>query len=666
MFGSLHTRSHFSFLDGGSSVETLADAAHELGHDALAITDVHGVYAAVRHHRACRRLGIRPLIGIDVPVILQESTCVDLSLLARNAEGYRAICRLSTRLHESKGLTMQELRQHEALGRTELQSCFVILHMLSGPSQHVVAVLDVLQQRGIDELHAGLAHDGRPWAMRRIRAMAELAAERSVPLVAAQDVRYARRDEYAVHDLMVCIREGITIHDPHPLRPVHDRQCLRTEADLQKLIPYPEAFTNVDRIIDECRFDLLPEHITPPAARIPDGRTSGEVLRQMCQDMFDDRYGRVSADVRQRASELLEHELRVIADLELSDFFLVVHEVVQHARMRGIRSSGRGSAANSVVAYVLGITGVCPVEHHLLFERFLHRGRKGTPDIDVDFDSERRGEVLAWMEERFGLEQTAMTATIITYRIRMAIRDAAKALGWPEDTVRALSKSVPGYTNNSVETYRNELAGVIGQIPMLDILIRAASLLLDHPRHLGQHSGGMVLSSKPLETLTPVQRSANGVAVVQFDKDDVEALGLVKFDVLGLRMLACISECIELIERHTGTSPDIDRLELDDAETFETIRSGRTLGIFQIESQGQIHLLAKHQPERFSDLVTEVALFRPGPLQGGMVHPYIARRRGKEPVTFPHPDLEPILSDTLGIVLFQEQVLEIAHRFAGM
>jgi error-prone DNA polymerase len=666
MFGSLHTRSHFSFLDGGSSVEALVDVAHELGHDALAITDVHGVYAAVRHQRACRRRGIRPLIGIDVPIMVQESTYVDVSVIARNDEGYRAICRLSTRLHESKGLAMPELWQLEALGLTELQNCFVILHMLSGPSQHVTAVLDELQQRGMDHLYAGLAHDGRPWAMRRIHAMAALAGERSVPLVAAQDVRYARRDDYAVHDLMVCIREGMTIHDPHPLRPVHDRQCLRREADLQKLIPYPEAFGNVGRIIHECRFDLLPEHITPPAARIPDGQTSRQVLRQMCLDMFDDRYGSVSDETRRRASELLEHELTVIADLELSDFFLVVHEVVEHARRRGIRTSGRGSAANSVVAYVLGITGVCPVEHHLLFERFLHRGRKGTPDIDVDFDSERRGEVLAWMEERFGLEQTAMTATIITYRIRMAIRDAAKALGWPEETVRALSKSVPGYTNNCVETYRKELAGVIGRIPMLDILIKAATLLLDQPRHLGQHSGGMVLSSKPLENFTPVQRSANGVAVVQFDKDDVEALGLVKFDVLGLRMLACISECLELIERHTGSAPDIDRLPLDDVKTFETIRSGRTLGVFQIESQGQMHLLAKHQPENFADLITEVALFRPGPLQGGMVHPYIKRRRGQEPISYPHPDLEPILSDTLGIVLFQEQVLEIAHRFAGM
>ncbi|MFM8771594.1 MAG: DNA polymerase III subunit alpha [Candidatus Kapaibacterium sp.] len=667
MFGSLHTRSHFSFLDGGSSPEVLAESAQACGHTALAITDLHGVYAAVRHQRACRRLGLKGLIGIDCGLLLGDTTSrVDLTILARNADGYRAICRLSTWLHEHHELSNEQLAPGGSFDDLVADRCIIIVHTLSAQAEDVEEVLRMLGVRTDLCVYAGISHDGRPWAVRRMRAMVERARRMGLRIVLAQDVRYAGRDAYAVHDLMICIREGITIHQPHPLRPVHDRNCLRSEQDLRSIVPFPEAFDAVDEIIRLCDFDLLPEHITPPGARVPDGRTSDDVLRQMSHDAFDQRYARASATTQQRARELLEHELQVIAELHLSDFFLVVHEVTEHARSRGIRCSGRGSAANSVVAYVLGITGVCPVEHHLLFERFLHRGRKGTPDIDVDFDSERRGEVIAWMEERFGLEQTAMTATIITYRLRMAIRDAAKALGWPKETVRALSKAVPGYTNNDVEIYRTELAAVVGEVPMLDILLKSVQLLIDHPRHLGQHSGGMVLSSKPLEMLTPVQRSANGVAVVQFDKDDVEALGLVKFDVLGLRMLACISECCELVARHTGSMPEIDDLPLDDAKTFETIRSGRTLGIFQIESQGQIHLLAKHQPERFSDLVTEVALFRPGPLQGGMVHPYIARRRGKEPVTFPHPDLEPILADTLGIVLFQEQVLEIAHRFAGM
>lgn len=667
MFGSLHTRSHFSFLDGGSSPESLAHHAHACGHQALAITDLHGVYAAVRHQRACRRLGIRGLIGMDVSVNMQpDSPDVDISILACDAVGYRGLCHISSRIHAKGPLRCDDTSFQEILSTSELQHCITIVHTLSAEAESVRFIIEQLAAHQELNAYAGICHDGRPWALRRLRSAVELASQYSLPIVVAQDVRYAHRDDYAVHDLMVCIREGITIHQPHPLRPVHDRQCLRSEEELRSLIPYPEAFDSVYQIIDACDFDLLPEHITPPKARLAPGEKSDTVLREKCHQHFDRRYARVSKQIRDTAQALLEHELTIIAELLLSDFFLVVYEVVEQARLRGIRCSGRGSAANSVVAYVLGITGVCPVEHHLLFERFLHRGRKGTPDIDVDFDSERRGEIIAWMEERFGLNQTAMTATIITYRLRMAIRDAAKALGWPEEIVRAASKSVPGYTNNDIGTYRNELCTVVGDVPMLDILIRSVRLLLDHPRHLGQHSGGMVLSSKPLEELTPVQRSANGVAVVQFDKDDIEALGLVKFDVLGLRMLACISECQELITRHEKHAPDIDDIPLDDAATFATIRSGRTLGIFQIESQGQIHLLAKHQPETFADLVTEVALFRPGPLQGGMVHPYIARRRGQEPITYPHPDLEPILADTLGIVLFQEQVLEIAHRFAGM
>lgn len=650
-FGSLHTRSHFSFLDGASSPEALVAEAARLGHNALVLTDVLGVYGAVRFQKACIEYGIRALIGTDCRI---EN--IDVTIIARNAEGYRQICALITALRGNTLIT-------DHLRASPLSSCICVIHACSADQQMVQNVCNVLSGH---EIYLGIAHDGRPWAGRRARQIARLAASLQIQTVIAQDVRYATRDEYATHDLMVCIREGITIHDPHPLRPVHDRQCLRSEKELRELLPFEDAFHNTSRIISECTFDIIPDTITPPSARIPDNTSARNVLRALAQEGFIRRYHGADVATFQRAEELLEHELQVLDELELSDFFLVVHEVVTESRRRGIRCSGRGSAANSIVAYVLDITGVCPVRHHLLFERFLHRGRKGTPDIDVDFDSDRRSEIIAWMEERFGLDQTAMTATLIMYRLRMAVRDAAKALGFTMDIVGRLSKSVPSWTNHPIEHYRDELQSVIGAIPMLDILIRSARLLTDHPRHLGQHSGGMVLSSKPLETLTPVQRSANGVAVVQFDKDDLEAMGLVKFDVLGLRMLACISEAVELIATSEGKIIDIDNLPLDDNDTFSLIRSGKTLGVFQIESQGQMHLLAKHQPECFDDLVTEVALFRPGPLQGGMVHPYIARRTGKAPIEYVHPDLEPLLQDTLGIVLFQEQVLEIAHRFAGM
>lgn len=340
--------------------------------------------------------------------------------------------------------------------------------------------------------------------------------------------------------------------------------------------------------------------------------------------------------------------------------------MVSEAHRRGIRCSGRGSAANSIVAYLLGITAVDPIRYKLLFERFLHRGRKGTPDIDVDFDSERRGEIIQWMEKRFGMEQTAMTATVITYRLRSAIRDTAKALGWSMDTVNKLSKSVPSGRASSIRKYRTNLLEVVDESPLLETLCTMVESLEGCPRHLGQHSGGMVLSRIALHRITPIQVSANGVKLVQFDKDDVELFGLVKLDVLGLRMLATLSEAMELISVRQNLEFDLRAIALDEPQVFNLIRAGKTIGVFQIESQGQMHVLAQHQPEIFDDLISEVALFRPGPLQGGMVNPFIRRRRGLEPVRYEHPDLESILHDTYGVILFQEQILEIAHQFAGM
>ncbi len=639
MFCSLRTHSHFSFLRGASSPQVLAETAAALGHTAVALTDINGVYGAVDHERACRTAGITPIIGAEIML------CgVPVSVLAKNAEGYAELCKLLSDTERTS------VAAHHV---------FCIVHATDVAECDVRNVLRVLPRH---DTFLGVSHSGLPAARRAANAVRTLGATLGVPCVVANDVWYATKEHAATHDLLTCIRLGITVFDAHPERLRNNRARLYAKEHLQHLLPWPELFDAAEYIESNCSYSLLTGMVTPPAARIPDGRAAEDVLAEECMRALPLRY----AAHNTRAAAQLTHELHVIADLGLADFFLVVKEVVDEAKRRGIRCSGRGSAANSIVAYLLGITGVCPLQHNLLFERFLHRGRKGTPDIDVDFDSDRRSEIISWMEQRFGKDQTAMTATRITYRMRMAVRDAAKALGWPMDTVRAMAKVIPGYTSKDALHYRADLATVCGDVPMLDVLLRAVEMLMDIPRHLGQHSGGMILAERSLSCFTPVQRSANGVTVVQFDKDDVEAMGLVKFDVLGLRMLACISEATEHIAQYCSSPPNIDELPLDDAETFRLIRSGNTLGVFQIESQGQMHLLAKHQPQTFNDLVTEVALFRPGPLQGGMVHPYIARRNGLQPVEYLHPDVEPILRDTLGIVLYQEQVLEIAHRFAGM
>jgi error-prone DNA polymerase len=369
----------------------------------------------------------------------------------------------------------------------------------------------------------------------------------------------------------------------------------------------------------------------------------------------------------------LKKELNIIIHLGLEEFFLVVREVVEFARSRAIRCSGRGSAANSVVAYVLGITEVCPIQHRLLFERFLHEGRRGMPDIDVDFDSARRDEVITWMIDKWGVEHTAMTANVCTFRLRSAVREVAKTLGFPIAAINKTGKLLPHSNVRHVRDYRRELAvGLCDgrETPAIETLCGLVEQLADCPRHLSLHSGGMILSRNALRHISPIQTSANGVRQLQFAKDDVESLGLIKFDVLGLRMLSVISEAVTLINGRVVTADEdvsrVDLVTLDDPKAFDLIRSGETLALFQIESPGQWNLLSRTQPENFDDLVVQVALFRPGPLQGGMVHPLIARKRGMAPVTYPHPCLEPVLKDSYGVILFQEQVLEVAHVFADM
>lgn len=667
MFACLHARSWFSFLNGGSSPEALADRASRLGVKALALTDRNGVYGAARLYKVCTLLGIKPIYGAELT--LDDGT--PLVLLARSNDGYANLCRLLTEAH-------QRDRLDPRLSLNDLGEYTADLFCLTGARGS--RLRNLVEERKLDEARrllrrlraifgdgffVELCHHARRGDSMDNAILFRLAADEDIAPVASGDVHYAAGEDYMRYDLLTCIRLGLTVFDAHRERPVNAEACLRSREAMRCLIPYPAAFDNAARIAEACQVELFPGHVVPPHTRLPAGVDDGAAyLRSLCRAALPRLYPNEKARVR--AAAQMDRELAVIIDLELEEFFLVVREVIDEARRRNIRCAGRGSAANSIVAYLLGITAVDPVRHRLLFERFLHRGRKGTPDIDVDFDSDRRDEIIAWMEERFGMEQTAMTATLITYRLRSALRDSAKALGYPLPLVDRMCKAVPHAGAGQVRVYRDNLTEVAGESPLLETLLDMVERLEGCPRHLGLHSGGMVLSRIPLYKLTPVQVSANGVKVVQFDKDDVEAFGLVKFDVLGLRMLATIGEALEVIERSEGRAAPLDEAPLDEPKVFNLIRAGKTIGVFQIESQGQMHLLAQHQPEVFDDLISEVALFRPGPLQGGMVNPFVRRRRGMEPVHYEHPDLEPVLRDTYGVILFQEQILEIAHRFAGM
>ena len=664
MFAHLHVKSTFSFLHGGSSPEDLVKQARTIHCPALALTDKNGIYGAVRFLNTCKSQGIRGIIGSEVTV--EQAPIV---LLVQNETGYANLCRILTEAHTSN-------RKHPSVPINVLSTFNSDLFCLTGGKESTAWQLVSNRKIGEAEqwlrrlhsvfrerLYIELCHTLEYGAGRVIDQLYRLSVSMNIPVVASNNVRYDIAENYVLSDLLTCIGLNITVDEPHPDRPRNAEAYLKSKEALKRLIPFESAFENTMVIANACQIDLVPEHITPPTARLPDNISPRAYLNRICSEALLDKY---TVDRQDQAMAQYNKEFGVITGLGLEEYFLVVREVVDEARRQGIRCYGRGSAANSIVAYLLDITGVDPIAHNLLFERFLHGGRKGTPDIDIDFDSERRDEIITWIENRFGMEQTAMTATVITYQLRIALRDVAKALGWPMDTVNQLTKAIPPRRARHVREYRSQLLRVLGESPLFELLIDLVERLDGLPRHMGLHSGGMVLSRKPLYHFSPIQVSANGVKMVQFDKNDVETLGLVKLDVLGLRMLASLSEGRELLARHINTDIDLDHLPLDDPKVYDLICSNSTVGLFQIESQGQIHLLAVNQPRTFDDLVAEIALFRPGPLQGGMVHPFINRRKGREPIEYDHPDLEPVLADTYGIILFQEQVLEVAHRFAGM
>jgi error-prone DNA polymerase len=792
----LHVRSWYSFLAGGSSPEELAYQASRLGQSALALTDLHGFYGAVKFAKACKKYGIRPIFGVTLLVSPHQpspnlpETLGPLVFLARNLQDYATICDLVTLAHDNQiqrnaptpHLYIDQIEaffqaKHAAytlegvctdtvlsdansptsrggakpnslqtLSGVKGPGALPLVPLVSGGREGwldelVIARKKAEAQQWIQRLknlfgtglHIELSPSGRPGDRYRLETLAELAQNNGIPTIISNDVRFATTDHFARYDALTCVRLGIDITQTHPQRPVNDRNYLCGAQDFFEHLPpqsplhevFHRAIENTQRLALQCQLELLPDEVTPPSARLPQGTDPESYLQHLCAQGFQKRYSKHSPEQQQAAQRQLDKEMAVITQLELCEFFLVVWEVIEFARQRKIRCAGRGSAANSIIAYLLGITSVDPLAHRLLFERFLHRGRKGMPDIDVDFDSNRRPEVIAWMEERFQAQHCAMTATLQTYQIRGALRDMMKVLGWDPQTIDRCSQifghweslttfrqkrqemidilagsriDTPGgaeqiqpkkgtasgtrgprlspgqpvgaeqiqaYSGTTSGTYP-AVSGGGGGSPLVIALCALVEGLIGCPRHLGLHNGGVVLTRKPLANYSPIQTSAGGYRQLQFDKDDVEALGLIKFDVLGLRMLGALSEAEQLIQEHLQPDFDLETIVDGDSETYDLICSGETMGLFQIESPGQVSLLSRTQPRCFNDLVIQVALFRPGPLQGGMVNPYLLRRTGQQQVTYLHPTLKNILEDTHGIVVFQEQILEICHQFAGL
>jgi error-prone DNA polymerase len=815
-YAELHAHTSFSFLDGASPPADLVARAVELGLSGLAATDHQGLYGVVRFATAAEEAGLHPVIGVEVeladPLVADPDGLVipgrrpasrghpsppsgggvrrplaglparplperarlpghraatredhrgigvpqrgpHLVLLARNAAGYRSLCRLLSRANlagtkAAPRLTQALLADHVE-GLVALSGCReseLARRLRAGDRAGARAVAREYARRfggpGEDVAGAGfvieLAHHLLPDDDWLVAESARLAAELGLPVVVTNDVHYARPEDRELHDVLTAIRHGRSLKTLADLRTPSGEHHLKSAAELAALPPgdpatsdrqtayaWAEGLANAGSLAAACTVDLGFERYRFPGFTVPGGETPFSYLVELCHGGIRRRYHPVTpAVVRQ-----LAHELDVIERTGLAEFFLICWDLMRFAKERRIPAQGRGSAADSIVAYVLGITRVDPIRHNLLFERFINEGRTTYPDVDIDFSSVRREEVIQYIYERYGAEHTGMVCNLVTYRARSAVREVGTALGFPRPLVDRVAKALETYDSVMVrrdleadggfaEFFRRpgdaregdvpaahpgarpavrpggasddeggpgdspaSVAWLAPEVPGLPARPRGGSVagllpwerwlelcarIDGFPRHLSIHTGGMLVTAAPLIDIAPLERATMpGRVVVQFDKRDVETLKLIKLDLLGLGMLAAMDETLALVEHDCATCVDLDRLPEEIPEVFAMLQAADTVGVFQVESRAQMQTLPKSRPSCLDDLVVEVAIIRPGPIQGNAVHPYLRRRQGLEPVTYLHPSLEPILRDSMGVILYQEQVMRIAIEVAG-
>jgi error-prone DNA polymerase len=667
-YAELEVATNFSFLRGGSHAEELVATARALGLDAIAITDRNTLAGVVRAHLAAKEAGIRLVVGARLD--LQDAP--DLLAYPTGRAAYGRLCRLLTlgQRRAKKGdctLYLEDVADHaEGL-------IFIALppDALDAFEPELIRLKETLPA----SLYLAARHLYRGDDRARIEALAQLAARATTPLVATNAMLYHAPHRRPLQDVLTCIREKCTI----------DTAGFRLEANAERYVKRPGEMARLFaghenalecgiEIAEACRFSLDELRYEYPDEPVPHGKTPQSHLEDIT---WEGAHWRFPGGIPQPVRDTLEKELALVAELNYAPYFLTVHDIVSFARSRGILCQGRGSAANSIICYCLAITNVNPTEIDLLFERFVSPERKEPPDIDVDFEHERREEVIQYLYARYGRDRAGLAATVISYRGRSAVREVGKALGLTEDSVAALASTIWGLSNSGLPEKYVRQAGLDPADPLLARCLELSQELLGFPRHLSQHVGGFVLTRGPLSEAVPIGNAAmEDRTFIEWDKDDLEALGLLKVDVLGLGMLTCIRKSFELLKVHYGKEVTLGSVPRDDPAVYDMLCRADSIGVFQVESRAQMNMLPRLKPRCFYDLVIEVAIVRPGPIQGDMVHPYLRRRCGIEPVEFPSPhpehgpadELHQVLGKTLGVPLFQEQAMRlamVAAKFSG-
>ena len=698
-YAELHTHSNFSFLEGASHVDELVLRALELGYEALALTDHDGLHGAMEFAQCARAWGLRPITGAEIALSRSgdqgarstENSSVPegrehhLTLLCETQRGYANLCRLLTHAHldHERGQPCVEpdvLARHTE-GLIALSGCrrgeVGSLIAAGGHRRAEVAARRYAEWFGPENFFLELQNNLVYGDVRRNRMLVELAEHLKLGVVATGNVHYHARERHRLQDVLVAIKNRTTLDASHLLRRENSEYYLKPPAEMEGLFKeFPQAIANTVHIAGRCQFDLTRDlDYRFPESPVPQGETAESYLRTLCSQEAARRYPRFTRQIEER----LEQELSLVERHGLSGFFLIHREILQLAEKvaaevlgrasHGPPGRGRGSSVGSVICYLIGLSHIDPIANNLFLGRFLNEEMASVPDIDLDFPRDIREKLMLRIYEHFGKEHVGLTATFPTYRVRSAIHEVGKALGLPSAELDRLAKVSEGGSAKDiraemerVEHYRERLSAAGGWRHLAELSEQIAGF----PRHISQHVGGMVISSRPLIELVPLEQSAmEGRVLMQWDKDSVDDARMIKIDFLALGMLSAVDETLELIEEHRGKRVDLSRIDFEDERVYASICDADTMGVFQIESRAQMQTLPRVRPRTLDDLTVQVAIIRPGPIVGGSVNPYINRRMGKEPLTYDHPSLEPVLAETLGVILYQEQVLQVAMALAG-